>query len=242
MLKQGKSARQVLDALIAADSSRDVRQLAIIDASGNLAAYTGKKCIPAAGHYVGKNFSVQANLMLNDQVWPAMAKVFESSTGPLAERMLAALDAAQNVGGDIRGKQSAALLVVKGESTGKVWEDRLIDLRVEDHPEPLQELTRLLKVFRAYEHMNQGDLAIEKNDVERALKEYSAAEAMFPENLEMKYWHAVSLTNVGRVADALPLFKVIFAKDSNWRTLTKRLPAVGLLNVNEEQLESILSQ
>jgi len=242
LLKKGKSAQQVLDTLIAADSSRDVRQLAIIDAKGKVAAYTGKRCIPDAGHYVGKNFSVQANLMLNDQVWPAMAKAFEISSGPLAERMLSALEAAQKVGGDIRGKQSAALLVVKGESTGKVWEDRLIDLRVEDHPEPLQELARLLKVFRAYEHMNQGDLAIEKNDVPRALEEYGAAEAMFPDNLEMKYWHAVSLVNVGRLADAFPLFREIFAQDANWRTLTKRLPPVGLLKVSSEQLEHILAQ
>ena len=241
LLKQGKTAQEALKILIDADEGREVRQLAIIDAKGNVAAYTGKKCIPDAGHYIGDNFSVQANLMLNDSVWPAMAKAYEESEGPLAERMIAALEAAQNAGGDIRGKQSAAILVVRGNSTGKVWEDRLIDLRVEDHPEPIKEIKRLLKVFRAYEYMNAGDLAIEKNDVQGALKAYGAAEEMFPDNLEMKYWHAVSLANVGMTDDALPIFKQIFKKDKNWRVLTKRLPGVGLLKVSKQDMNRILS-
>lgn len=242
LLKQGKTAQEALKILIDDDEGRDVRQLAIIDSKGNLAAYTGKKCIPDAGHYIGDNFSVQANLMLNDSVWPAMAKAFEHSKGPLAERMVAALEAAQKAGGDIRGKQSAALLVVRGESTGKIWEDRLIDLRIEDHPEPIKEIKRLLKVFRAYEYMNQGDLAIEKNDVQGALKAYGKAEGMFPNNLEMKYWHAVSLANVGMIDESLPIFKSIFEKDKNWLTLTKRLPGVGLLDVSQKDLKKILSQ
>jgi len=242
LLKQGKTAQEALKILIDSDEGRDVRQLAIIDAKGNVAAYTGKKCIPDAGHIIGDNFSVQANLMLNDKVWSSMEKAFKKSKGHLAERMVAALEAAQEVGGDIRGKQSAAVLVVRGKSTGKIWEDRLIDLRVEDHPEPVREIKRLLKVFRAYEYMNQGDLAIEKNDIQGALQAYGAAERMFPDNLEMKYWHAVSLANVGMVDDALPIFKEIFDKDKNWRLLTERLPAVGLLNVNEKDFNKILSR
>ena len=186
------TAQQTLDTLIAADTGRDYRQLAIVDAKGNVAAYTGKKCIPEAGDIVGDNFSVQANLMSNNKIWPAMDKAFRKSKGPLAERMITALEAAQNAGGDIRGKQSAAILVVKGKSTGKVWKDRLIDLRVEDSPKPIVELKRLLKVHRAYDHMNSGDAAIGKNDMELAMKEYSTAEEMFPDNLEMKFWHAVT--------------------------------------------------
>ena len=241
LLKEGKTAQEALKILIEADDGRDVRQLAIVDARGNVAAYTGKKCIPDAGHIVGDNFSVQANLMLNDKVWSAMEKAFTSSKGHLAERMIAALEAAQDAGGDIRGKQSAAILVVKGESSGKIWEDRLIDLRVEDHPEPIQEIKRLLKVFRAYEYMNAGDLAIEKNDVDGALKAYRTAEAMFPDNLEMKFWHAVSLANIGMVKESLPIFKVIFEQDQNWLILSKRLPGVGLLNVSDEDLQRILT-
>jgi uncharacterized Ntn-hydrolase superfamily protein len=241
LLKSGMTAEQVVDKLIADDEVRDVRQLAIIDVNGNVKSYTGKNCIPGAGNIVGENYSVQANLMLNDKVPGAMSKAFEESKGPLAERMMAALFAAESVGGDIRGKQSAAILVVKGKSTGKVWEDREIDLRVEDSPEPLKELSRLLKVHRAYDHMNAGDLAVEKGDDQLAMKEYSTAEEMFPDNEEMKYWHATSLVNIGKLDEALPIFKEVFSKNENWKILTPRLVPIGQLKVNDEQLKKILS-
>jgi len=241
LLKKGHSADQVLNILIQADEAESVRQLAIVDAQGNVAVHTGSKCIPEAGHLTGKGYSVQANMMLNNSVWPAMAMAYETAEGPLAERLLAALDAAENEGGDIRGRQSASLLVVRPEHSGKIWEDRIVDLRIDDHPEPLKELRRLLRVKQAYEHMNAGDLAIEHNDIPEALKQYSAAEQMFPNNLEMQYWHAVSLVNVGRLNESLPLFQTIFHGDANWKILTERLPGVGLLNVNSEQLQSILS-
>jgi uncharacterized Ntn-hydrolase superfamily protein len=241
LMRAGKTAQQALEALLASDPGRDVRQVAMIDTRGNVAAHTGKKCIQGAGHIVGNNYSVQANLMLNDRVWPAMAKAFESAKGDLADRMLAALDAAEAVGGDIRGKQSAAILIVKPRSTGRPWADRVMELRVEDHEEPLKELRRLVRVHRAYEHMNAGDLAVEHGDVDGALREYSAAEAMFPENLEMKFWHAVALVNVGRVQQSLPLFRTIFEKDTNWATLVPRLPASGVLNADEKTISKILS-
>lgn len=242
LLKTGKTAQEVVDELIASDEGRDVRQLAIVDSKGNSAGYTGAKCISEAGHIVGENYSVQANMMLNNSVWGEMSKAFEKTKGPLAERLIASLEAAQKEGGDIRGKQSACLLVVKGEATGNLWEDRLIDLRVEDNPEPIDEIKRLLKVYRAYEHMNKGDLAVEKNDMKLAMEEYNAAMKMFPENLEMKYWTAVTLANTGEVKKALPMFKEIFAADKNWKELTKRLPSVGLLTVSDEILTSILAQ
>jgi uncharacterized Ntn-hydrolase superfamily protein len=228
LLKRGKTADQVVEALIASDDGRDVRQLAVLGVDGTVDAYTGKNCIPGAGHK-------------NDKVWSAMAEAFENSTGPLAERMVISLEAAQNVGGDIRGKQSASILIVKGESSGKVWEDRLIDLRVEDHPEPVKELKRLLRVFRAYEHMNKGDLAIEHGDMKLAMEEYSAAENMFPDNEEMKYWHAVTLVNNGDLNNALPLFRSVFLRNEDWIELTPRLVPIGLLMVSDEELEKILS-
>jgi len=242
LLKEGKSAKEVLDEMIKADEGRDVRQLAIIDANGTLAAFTGAKCIPEAGHYVGENFSVQANLMLSDCVWPAMSKAFQEAKGPLAERMVAALEAAQKEGGDIRGKQSVSLLIVKGESSGKVWEDRLIDLRIADHETPIKEIKRLLKVHRAYEYMNQGDLAMEKNDIEGALESYGNAEKLYPDNIEIKYWFAIALANAKMIDRSLPVFKKIFEEDENWLILTKRLPAVGLLNVTDSELQRIISQ
>ncbi|GAB4291093.1 MAG: hypothetical protein Kow0098_10080 [Ignavibacteriaceae bacterium] len=240
LLKQGFSAKQVLDSLIAGDEGRDFRQVAILDVNGNVAAYTGSNCIEAAGHLIGENFSVQANLMLNSEVWPAMYNAFKNSTGPLAERLLAALEAAENAGGDIRGKQSAAILVVRGDATGKLWQDRVVDIRIDDSPEPLIELKRLLKVHRAYEHMNNGDLAVEKGDMELALKEYSAAEELFPDNLEMKYWHAVALANNNRLKEALPIFREVFLSDENWRILTPRLIKNGLLMVSEVELNEIM--
>ena len=239
LLKAGKSPRQALELLIAQDEGRDFRQVAIIDARGNSAAFTGKKCIAEAGHLTGKWFSVQANLMLKATVWEAMARAFTNTSGPLAERMLAALEAAEAQGGDIRGKQSAALLVVSANSTGKVWEDRLIDLRVEDHPEPVRELKRLLKIHRAYEHMNAGDVAVERGDVERALKEYGTAGKMLPDNLEIKFWHAVALVNVGRFEDALPIFSAVFQKNRNWQLLIPRLVPNGVLKVTNAQLERL---
>lgn len=240
LLKKGKSPQEVVDELIQSDEGRDFRQLAVLDAKGNAAAYTGKNCIQPAGHIVGKGFSVQANLMSTDKVWPAMAEAFQKSKGPLAERMMAALEAAETAGGDIRGKQSAAMLIFSGKPTGKIWEDKLVDLRVDDNPEPLKELKRLLKVHRAYEHMNNGDMAVEKNDMEKAMKEYSAAMEMFPENLEMKYWTAVTLANSGRFNEALLLFKEVFSKDKNWKDLTPRLIPNGLLKVSEKEIKEII--
>lgn len=241
LLKQGLSAQQVLDLLIESDEGRDFRQLAILDSKGNAAAYTGKKCIDDAGQIVGNNYSVQANMMLNDKVWGAMSKTFENSKGNLADRLLDALDAAQDVGGDIRGKQSAAILVVKAKPTGNIWEDRIVDIRIDDHENPLKEIRRVYNVHSAYEHMNKGDLAIEHNDMDLAMKEYSAAETMFPENEEMKYWHAVTLANMGKVEESLPLFKEVFNMNDNWVKLTARLIKPQLLNVSTEDLNKILN-
>ena len=242
LLKSGKSAQQALDELLANDEGRDVRQVAILDNQGRVATHTGKKCVDMAGHQQGSQFSVQANMMLNASVWPAMAKAYEQNARlPLAERVLAALDAAQAAGGDIRGRQSAALLVVRGTATEGPWADRLVDLRVEDSAAPLPELRRLLSLQRAYDHMNAGDLAVEKNDMPKAIQEYQAAEKMFPQNLEMKYWHAITLANKQQVPAALALLKPIFQQEPNWRTLTDRLPKVVLLTLSPAELKQILA-
>jgi len=241
LMRGGKTAKQALESLVATDAGRDVRQVAMIDANGMVVAHTGAKCIQGAGQVVGRNYSVQANLMLNDRIWPAMSKAYESATGDLADRMLAALDAAEAAGGDIRGKQSAAILIVKGTSTGRPWVDRVMELRVEDHPEPLKELRRLVQVHRAYDHMNRGDLAVEHGDVDGALKEYGAAQDLFPDNLEMKYWTAISLASAGRVEQALPMFRDVFVQDMHWATLVLRLPAAGVLSDDQELIKRILS-
>jgi len=241
LMRSGRSAPDALKELLGKDEAREVRQVAMIDAQGRVEAFTGKSDIQAAGHIVGNNFSVQANLMLNDKIWPAMAHAFENTKGDLADRMLAALDAAQLAGGDIRGRQSAALIVVTGKPTGQAWKDRTFDLRVDDSVEPLKELRRLVTLQRAYNHMNAGDLAVEKKDNEGALREYGAAEKLVPNNAEMIYWHAVALVNMGRVDESLPLFQKVFAMDPNWRTLTPRLPKSGLLPDDPKIINKIVS-
>ncbi|HLW33443.1 MAG TPA: DUF1028 domain-containing protein [Aequorivita sp.] len=241
LLKEGKSPQEALDILLSDDSGREFRQLAILDKLGRVATHTGKSCIDFAGHTNGKDFSVQANMMLNDKVVPAMEKVWkENANLPLAERMVAVLKAAQNEGGDIRGKQSAALLIVKGEATAEPWNDRLLDLRVDDAVHPIQELERLLKVLRAYEHMNRGDLYVEKDQMRKAMKEYNSAMKMFPENLEMQFWTAITLANDKQVEQAVEMLQKIYKADSNWRELTKRLPKVGLLKVSGTDLERLM--
>ncbi len=276
LMRAGKSAPAALNALLDADVGRDVRQVAMIDPEGNVGSFTGCKDIHAAGGTVGQasgktvqvrvfsatppcttssktqigvDFAVQANLMLSDKVWPAMAKGYEEAKGDLAQRMLAALDAAQAVGGDIRGRQSAALIVVSGDKNAKPWE-RIFDVRVDDAAEPLKELRRLVQLQRAYSHMNAGDLAVEHKDNDGALREYSEAEriasatpGLLPSRLaEMIYWHAVALVNMGRVDDSLPLFRKCFEMENNWATLTPRLPASGLLPNDPKLIERIVAQ
>ena len=241
LMRAGKTAGQALKALIEIDSARDVRQVAMIDNQGQVAVHTGESCIPEAGHLVGDQYSVQANLMLKNTVPKAMAKAYESTQGDLIDRLLAALEAAEKEGGDIRGRQSAAILVVSGKPTGMPWRDRIVDLRVEDHPDPVSELKRLVKVHRAYEHMNRGDEYLAEENVEGALKEYSTAEQLSPDNLEMVFWHAVTLASLDRVDESLSLFKRVFEEDYNWALLVPRLPKSGLLPDSPEVIQRILS-
>lgn len=241
LMKQGKTATEALQQLLNEDDGREVRQVAMIDVNGNVNSFTGNKCIDFAGNIVGKNYSVQSNMMLNNTVCEAMAKAFEASVGkPLAERILISMHAAEAAGGDIRGKQSAAILVVAGKSNGEPWNERLIDLRVDDHSAPLVEMDRLLKLFRAYGLMDKGDYAVEKNDMKLAMEHYTAAMKMFPSNLEMKYWTAISLANNKQLKEAVTILKDIYKEDSNWRELTKRLTKVGLLNVKEDELKILI--
>lgn len=268
LLRAGKSAPAALRALLGGDGACEVRQVGMVDTSGVVATFTGSRDIVAAGGIAanatgsdqvqcgsaggtlstGRDFAVQANLMANDTVWPAMAKAYAETKGDLATRMLAALDAAQAAGGDIRGKQSAALIVVNAKSTGRAWQDKLFDVRVDDDPQPLAELRRLVALQRAYNHMNAGDLAVEHKDNEAALREYSAAEKIaastpgIPQSrhAEMIYWHAVALANMQRVDEALPLFARAFQLEPSWRELTPRLVRSGLLPDDAKMLARIV--
>jgi len=242
LLKEGNDAQATLNALIAGDEGRDVRQVGVVDANGNAVSYTGAKCIANAGDHQGKGYAVQANLMLNDTIWPAMAAAYEANMDlPLAERMVKALDAAQEAGGDSRGRQSAALLVVNNTNSGIVMEDKLIDLKVEDHPNPVKELGRLLNIHRAYEHLNHADVLLEEGKFSEAVAQYEAAEKLYPENEEIQFWQAVSLASSGNLKEALPLFKYTFSKNKNWRKVVGDIHVAGFLTVSEKDLETILS-
>ena len=241
LMRSGVTAPAALEQLVAADAQRDGRQVAMIDGSGRVAAHTGKSAIAAAGHHIGREFSAQANLMANERVWPAMADAFERTKGDLADRLLAALEAGQAAGGDVRGQQSAAILVVKGKASGRPWvgADRVFDLRVDDHPQPVVELKRLIRLQRAYARANHGDDLMTEKRVEEALKEYQAASQLAPEIVELPFWHAVTLASIGREAEAAPIFKAVFAKEPVWADLLTRLPAAGLFPDDPALIERI---
>jgi uncharacterized Ntn-hydrolase superfamily protein len=232
LMRMGRSASEALRALVSTDADEAVRQVAMVDANGIVAAHTGSRAIDAAGHHVGDAYSTQANMMENATVWDAMSRAYEASSGDLAERLLAALEAAQAVGGDIRGKQSAALIVVSGESTGTAWIDRRFDLRIEDHPTPVAELRRLVTLQRAYLKLNEGDGWVTEGDLGRAMEAYAVAMDLVPDeatNGEAPFWVGVTLAASDRAEEALPYLRRAFAQDSNWAVLLVRLPAADLL-------------
>jgi uncharacterized Ntn-hydrolase superfamily protein len=244
LMRSGIPAPAALAALLRADPDSQVRQVAIIDAAGRVAAHTGSRDIPAAGQQVGRWFSAQANLMRSDRVWPAMADAFENAPGDLADRLLAALDAAEVAGGDIRGRQSAALVVVSADRSAPPWQ-RVFDLRVEDHPQPLVELRRLVRMARAYRAATEGDNLVAAGQVDSALARYRSASNMLPDsatNGELVYWVAVTLADVGRVDEAIPLFRRAFRQDSSWMELLPRLPAVGLLRADQAVVRRIVRE
>jgi uncharacterized Ntn-hydrolase superfamily protein len=232
LMRTGKSAPDVLRGLVAADPDSAVRQVAMIDARGRAAAFTGKRAIVAAGHRVGRGYSVQANLMQHASVWPAMAQAFERGKGDLAERLLQALEAAQREGGDIRGRQSAAILIVAGTATGRPWTDRIVDLRVEDHPQPLVELRRLVTLSRLYRRMNEGDEWTTRGDMTKAVAAYNQAIGLLPDsatNGEAVFWTGISLVSANRERDAIPYLARAYAAHAAWAELVPRLPDAGLL-------------
>jgi uncharacterized Ntn-hydrolase superfamily protein len=240
-LRSGKPADQVLQELLAQDKGRELRQVAIVDASGQVAVHTGTRCISAAGHQSGSGYSVQANMMMNARVWPEMAAAFEKAQGDLSLRMLAALQAAQTAGGDIRGQQSACMLIADGVKSDKPWEHLLVDIRVDDSPKPLVELERLLNIQRAYELMNQGDALLAKDEMKAAQEKYGQAAALAPKIDEIPFWQAVTLADIGKVEEALPIFAQVFNQNPNWAELVQRLPACGLLRDDPQMMRQILS-
>jgi uncharacterized Ntn-hydrolase superfamily protein len=233
LMRRGSSAPEALRRLLLDDDQQEVRQVAVVDARGRAAVHTGSRCIREAGHRVADGVSVQANMMERATVPDAMLEAYRSTSGELADRLLAALDAAEREGGDIRGRQSAALTVVAPRATGQPTDDRPVDLRVEDHPDPLAELRRLVDLRRTYMRVELGDELAAAGDVDGALEQYAAAHAEQPEDAELAFWHGVALAANGHEREAGELLEIAYADREGWRELLRRLPQAGLFPDDE---------
>jgi uncharacterized Ntn-hydrolase superfamily protein len=216
----GVGARATLDALLAEDELSRFRQVAIVDAYGEVATHTGKGCIAYAGHEAGAQFSAQANMMASPDVWPAMAAAFEAASGPLARRLLAALYAAESSGGDARGRQSSALVVAPAE--GEPWQ-RTVDVRVDDHPEPLGELERLLDLADAYAIASEGDDLVGQGRHAEAGERYRLASERAPGNHELLFWSGLATARAGDVARGLDQVREAIRLQPGWMELLGRL-------------------
>jgi uncharacterized Ntn-hydrolase superfamily protein len=242
LMRAGKDAPTALKALLAGDAQAEIRQIAVIDAKGNVAAHTGSRPTPAAGHQMGRNYSVQANTMSSAKVWPAMAEAFEKTTGDLTDRLMAALEAGQKAGGDIRGQQTAAIIVVSGTPSGQPWKDRLFDLRVEDSPEPITELKRLVRLQRAYRLIAKGDEFAAQKKWDEAIKSYKEGVTLAPEKEELRYGLAATLFLSGGEEEALPIFRQVFQENPDWVEITKRNVITGDLPNDPARIQRILEQ
>lgn len=223
LLRAGRSAREVVDALIASDPEAAQRQLAVVDNQGGVAVHTGERCIPAAGDRTGEGFSVQGNLLARESCWPAMAEAYQAaSDAPLSERLLRTLEAAEATGGDVRGRQSAAMVIVDSQPTPAAWEGRLLDLRVDDHAEPLSELRRLVDLAESYALLDD-DRAGGRSREER----YAEARRRAPGAYELAFWRGIELAQGGELDAGRRELQLAFAADVRWRTTLEHLIAGG---------------
>lgn len=224
LLRAGRSATEVVAALVASDPGAQQRQLGVVDAQGRAAAFTGSQTIPAAGHLVHDGFTVQGNLLERESCWPAMAVAFVGTAdAPFTERLLLALEAAEREGGDVRGRQSAAIMVVEGSLQAAPWQGRLMDLRIEDHPDPVPELRRLVTLQEAYNLLDdEGDAARAGADES---ERYAEARRRAPDAMELVFWMGLEHAKRGDLDAARRELAVAFAADTRWRTTLQHLAA-----------------
>jgi uncharacterized Ntn-hydrolase superfamily protein len=242
LLRAGRSAQEVVAAVLASDDRPQVRQLGVVDAEGRAAAHTGAECIPACGHLVRDGFTVQGNLLERETCWPAMAAAYEAGVAagePFVERLLRALEAAEAEGGDVRGRQSAAIMVVDAALQTAPWRGRLMDLRIEDHPDPVPELRRIVTLQLAYELLDdEGEAARSgRSGAER----YAEARGLAPEAYELVFWRGVELATAGDVAAGRQELAIAFAADSRWRTTLEHMAAGGREGVTPELARQLLA-
>jgi uncharacterized Ntn-hydrolase superfamily protein len=240
LMRRGRSAPDALETLLRADEKRAVRQVAFVDANGLVGVHTGDDCVREFGHVQGDGFAVQANLMERDTVWGAMADAYRSAEGDLPGRLVTTLAAGQAERGDIRGMQSAAILVVEAEPTGTEWGDRVIDLRVEDHATPVEELARLLRLWRAYGHAERAEELELDDDADGALRERLVSLETQPDHPELAFWAAIALAQAGRIDDARRAIAVAHAAHGGWAELLRRIVADGQVELTRDQLDLLL--
>lgn len=241
LMRAGTPAQDALRALIAIDGEERYRQVAMIDRNGEVAVHTGRDCVREAGHAIDSGVSVQANMMLRPSVWAAMLVAYRTAAGSFAERLIVALEAGEEAGGDIRGRQSAALLIVGTEAAGHEWAGRLVDLRVDDNPEPLVELRRLLSLRRAYDAASRADRASRMGDLGAAVAEIVGARRLLPESEELTYRHAMILARSGQIAEARAVLAPLVGRNPRWAEFVRRLASTGLAP-EERVVERLLGQ
>ena len=242
LLREGATAQETLDRLTADDADADVRQVGIVDADGNVATHTGERTIPAAGHAAGEAFTCQANMMWQDTVWDAMAAAYTAADGDLAQRLLAALDAAEGERGDIRGRQAAGILIVGPDRLDEPWRGVRMHLHADDHRDPNAELRRLVDVHRAYAHLERSEELELEHDAEGVRREREAALAAGPGLLEVKYWAAIGMATEGRYDEAQALMASVDEAGPGWRELLRRLVDGHLMEIPPEAAARLLEE
>lgn len=221
LLARGSDAKSALARLLDDDPGAAGRQVAVVDAAGRVAVHTGAQCIPFAGHITGDGVACQANIMASERVWPAMIDAFGSAAGQLASRLFAALQAGEQAGGDMRGRQSAAILVVPAE--GEPWRS-VVSLRVEDHPEPLDELGRLLALHDAYAIAGRADDLVNQRRYGEAAQLYREASALAPTSHELLFWAGLGAAQAGDMERGVVDVRTAIEMHAGWRELLARLP------------------
>jgi len=241
LLHAGLGPDSILEKLLGEDSGAAQRQVAIMDARGRVAVHTGAGCVADAGHAIGHNCCAQANMMARDTVWSAMVHAFEDTVGDMADRLLAALEAAEREGGDIRGKQAASLIVVAGRSCGVSRLDHLVDLRVDDHPDPVTEIRRLLEYSRAHSRANRATGKAAVQDFAGALVDLDACCAAYPKDAEFLGRRAMVLLALRRIPEAREMLRQAHAVNPRAPELVLRFADAGILPIPRAQLEPLVA-
>jgi uncharacterized Ntn-hydrolase superfamily protein len=233
------SAAKALETLLAQDDEREIRQVAMVDANGGVAAHTGGQCVQAAGHATGDGVSAQANMMERDTVWNAMLAAYADAKGELADQLLTALRAAEAEGGDIRGRQSAAILVVEGDPSLPPW-DQELDVRVEDHADPVTELERLVHLHEVFRHFETGNDLASDGDLVQAVEELHRAGDLAPEDDQIAFFLGLSLVGTGQVDEGRQLLERAREANPRWAVYLRRLAEAGMFPNDPAFLDALM--